>query len=252
MKINKFKKVGTNKYKIYFDNEILTVYEDVILKYNLLYKKEIDNDLLHEINKDNFKASIYDTAVKYISIRMRSVKELREYLTKKKFECKNIDEVIDRLLHENILNDSNFARCYVNDKLLLTNNGPDKIKCDLMKLGISDDIISNVISNIDNDIVNEKLEKIIKKEIKNNTKLPLNKMKNKIINRCINAGYKYDSIIEVLNSNTLRSKSNIEDEYNKLYSKYRLKYEDYKLKQFLRGKLYQKGYSIEEINSIID
>ena len=121
-----------------------------------------------------------------------------------------------------------------------------------MRLGINDDIISDVISNIDNDIVNEKLEKIIKKEIKNNTKLPLNKMKNKIINRCINAGYKYDSIIEILNNNTLRSKSNIEDEYNKLYSKYRLKYEDYKLKQFLRGKLYQKGYSVEEINSIID
>ena len=141
MKINKFKKVGTNKYKIYFDNDILTVYEDVILKYNLLYKKDIDDDLLHEINKDNFKASIYDTAIKYISIRMRSVKELREYLTKKKFECKNIDEVIDRLLHENILNDSNFARCYVNDKLLLTNNRPDKIKSDLMRLGINDDII---------------------------------------------------------------------------------------------------------------
>ena len=110
MKINKFKKVGTNKYKIYFDNDILTVYEDVILKYNLLYKKDIDDDLLHEINKDNFKASIYDTAIKYISIRMRSVKELREYLTKKKFECKNIDEVIDRLLHENILNDSIISR----------------------------------------------------------------------------------------------------------------------------------------------
>ena len=58
MKINKFKKVGTNKYKIYFDNDILTVYEDIILKYNLLYKKDIDDDLLHEINKDNFKASI--------------------------------------------------------------------------------------------------------------------------------------------------------------------------------------------------
>ena len=40
MKINKFKKIGSNKYKIYFDNESLIVYEDVILKYNLLYKKE--------------------------------------------------------------------------------------------------------------------------------------------------------------------------------------------------------------------
>lgn len=252
MKINKFKKIGTNKYKIYFDNETITVYEDVILKYNLLYKKEIDNELLSNINKDNFKASIYDTALKYINVRMRSVKEIREYLNKKNFESKDIEEVVDRLLSKNILNDNNFAKCYVNDKLLLTNNGPDKIKCDLMKLGISEDIISSVISSIDNDIISEKLEKIIKKEIKNNSKLPINKMKNKIINRCINAGYEYSSIIEILNDNTLRSKSNIEQDYNKLYSKYKSKYEDYKLKQFLRGKLYQKGYSVEEINSIIE
>lgn len=252
MKINKFKKIGTNKYKIYFDNEILTIYEDIILKYNLLYKKDIDNDLLCKINEDNFKASIYDISIKYISIRMRSIKELKEYLIRKKFEIKDIDDVINRLIYENILNDSNFAKCYVNDKLLLTNNGPDKIRCELIKLGISDDIISNVISNIDNDIVNKKLEKIIKRELNSNTKLPLNKIKNKIINRCINAGYNYDSIIEILNNYTIKSKSNIEDEYNKLYKKYSLKYEDYKLKQFIKGKLYQKGYSIEEINSIID
>ena len=252
MKINKFKKIGTNKYKIYFDNEILSIYEDVILKYNLLYKKDIDNDLLCKINEDNFKASIYDISIKYISIRMRSIKELKEYLIRKKFEIKDIDDVINRLIYENILNDSNFAKCYVNDKLLLTNNGPDKIRCELIKLGISDDIISNVISNIDNDIVNKKLEKIIKRELNSNTKLPLNKIKNKIINRCINAGYNYDSIIEILNNYTIKSKSNIEDEYNKLYKKYSLKYEDYKLKQFIKGKLYQKGYSIEEINSIID
>jgi len=66
MKINKFKKIGTNKYKIFFDNDTLTIYEDVILKYNLLYKKEVSNELLVEINKDNYKASIYDIALKYI------------------------------------------------------------------------------------------------------------------------------------------------------------------------------------------
>ena len=41
MKINKFKKVGKNKYKIIFDNTDLTLYEDVILKYDLLIKKEV-------------------------------------------------------------------------------------------------------------------------------------------------------------------------------------------------------------------
>ena len=83
MKINKFKKVGLNKYKIYSDNGVLTIYEDVILKYNLLYKKEIDDTLLEKINMDNYKASIYDSALKYIGVRMRSEKEVNEYLLKK-------------------------------------------------------------------------------------------------------------------------------------------------------------------------
>lgn len=90
MKINKFKKIGSNKYKIYFDNESLIVYEDVILKYNLLYKKDIDNDLLIEINKENYKSSIYDVSIKYISVRMRSKKELEEYLKKEKNMTKKI------------------------------------------------------------------------------------------------------------------------------------------------------------------
>ena len=49
MKINKFKKVGKNKYKVIFDNTELTLYEDVILKYDLLIKNDVDIDLIDKI-----------------------------------------------------------------------------------------------------------------------------------------------------------------------------------------------------------
>lgn len=252
MKINRFKKIGTNKYKIFFDNDTLTIYEDVILKYNLLYKKEIDNDLLIKITEDNYKASIYDIALKYIGIRMRSKKELKEYLIKKKFDNEDVDDVINKLLNQGFLNDINFCKSYVNDKLYLTNSGVDKIKIELIKLGIEEDIINDTISNIDKNILDEKLNKIISKEIRINSKLPIGKMKNKIINRCINLGYSLDKINEVLDNNLLISTSNINDDYNKLLKKYSSKYEDYKLKSVLKSKLYQKGYTIEEINKVVD
>ena len=41
MHINKFKKVGKNKYKIFLDTTEVTLYEDIILKYDLLLKKDI-------------------------------------------------------------------------------------------------------------------------------------------------------------------------------------------------------------------
>lgn len=252
MKINKFKKVGTNKYKLFLDDKSILVYEDVILKYNLLYKKEIDDELLLKINKDNYKASIYDTALKYIGVRMRSKRELEEYLIKKNFDEKDIKDTIDRLLEQGFLNDKEFCKSYVNDKIHLTNSGLDKIKNELIKLGINEDIIKSTFETIDENILYEKLSRIINKEIKINSKLPVNKMKNKIVNKCINLGYKLENINEILNNSTLTSYSNIYDDYNKLYKKYNTKYEDYKLKSTIKSKLYQKGYTLEEINEVVN
>lgn len=250
MKINKFKKIGSNKYKIYFDNESLIVYEDVILKYNLLYKKDIDNDLLIEINKENYKSSIYDVSIKYISVRMRSKKELEEYLKKKKYDQKDIEETIKRLQSQDLLNDEKFAKSYINDKLYLTNYGLTKIKNDLLKLGVEEYIIDAIVNNIDSQVINDKLSKIIDKELKINSKLPTNKLNNKIINRCINLGYNYEDILNILNDKNIEGNSNIEYDYKKIYEKYKNKYDEYKLNAVIKSKLYQKGYTIDEINNI--
>ena len=250
MKINKFKKIGSNKYKIYFDNESLIVYEDVILKYNLLYKKDIDNDLLIEINKENYKSSIYDVSIKYISVRMRSKKELEEYLKKKKYDQKDIEETIKRLQSQDLLNDEKFAKSYINDKLYLTNYGLTKIKNDLLKLGVEEYIIDAIVNNIDLQVINDKLSKIIDKELKINSKLPTNKLNNKIINRCINLGYNYEDILNILNDKNIECNSNIEYDYKKIYEKYKNKYDEYKLNAVIKSKLYQKGYTIDEINNI--
>lgn len=250
MKINKFKKIGSNKYKIYFDNESLIVYEDVILKYNLLYKKDIDNDLLIEINKENYKSSIYDVSIKYISVRMRSKKELEEYLKKKKYDQKDIEETIKRLQSQDLLNDEKFVKSYINDKLYLTNYGLTKIKNDLLKLGVEEYIIDAIVNNIDLQVINDKLSKIIDKELKINSKLPTNKLNNKIINRCINLGYNYEDILNILNDKNIEGNSNIEYDYKKIYEKYKNKYDEYKLNAVIKSKLYQKGYTIDEINNI--
>ena len=250
MKINKFKKIGSNKYKIYFDNESLIVYEDVILKYNLLYKKDIDNDLLIEINKENYKSSIYDVSIKYISVRMRSKKELEEYLKNKKKDKKDIEETIKRLQSQDLLNDEKFAKSYINDKLYLTNYGLTKIKNDLLKLGVEEYIIDVIVNNIDLQVINDKLSKIIDKELKINSKLPTNKLNNKIINRCINLGYNYEDILNILNDKNIEGNSNIEYDYKKIYEKYKNKYDEYNLNAVIKSKLYQKGYTIDEINNI--
>ena len=76
MKINKFKKVGKNKYKIYFDNSEIILFEDIILKYDLLIKKDMDVDLLDEVILENKYYEAYDLALGYIEVKMRNRKEI--------------------------------------------------------------------------------------------------------------------------------------------------------------------------------
>ena len=50
MKIEKYEKIGTLKYRLYLDNgEVIDTYDDVILENELLLKKELDN-FMGELN----------------------------------------------------------------------------------------------------------------------------------------------------------------------------------------------------------
>lgn len=251
MKINKFKKISSNKYKLFLDDNTITIYEDIIIKYNLLYKKDIDDKLMKQIEEDNYKFSIYDMAIKYIEVRMRCEKEMYTYLRNKDYSIKDIENTINKLKKINLINDDLFSKSYINDKLNLTNNGINKIKSDLLNLDIDESIIDKNINLIEIN-EHERIKKIIDKELKINSKYPVFKLRNKIINKCINLGYNYEDINLVLDDTKINSSSDIKKEYDKLYNKYKNKYEDNKLKLFIKNKLYQKGYSIDEINNIYE
>ncbi len=78
MKIISYKKIKQNKYEVTLsNNESVLLYDDIILKYELLTKKEIDNQKLKEIILDNSKYDLYYAMLKDISKKFRTEKELR-------------------------------------------------------------------------------------------------------------------------------------------------------------------------------
>ena len=75
MKIKSYKKVKNNQYKIYLeDNRELTLYDEIILKYNLLLKKELSKKEIVEIIKENQHLSCYFSALNYLNYKNRSKK----------------------------------------------------------------------------------------------------------------------------------------------------------------------------------
>ena len=201
MKIIKYKKGSNGKYKLFLeDGSTIDTYEDVILNNNLLYKKEIDNNLYNVIINDNMYEEAYNKSVSYIEVRLRSTNEIKVYLKNKKYSEEVIISTINRLLKNNILNDELFTKAFINDKLNFTTMGPYKIELELKKHYIDNNIINTYINNIDENILYEKIDKLVTKFIKNNKKHKGFMLKNKIYNNLLNLGYKSSMILEILNN----------------------------------------------------
>lgn len=199
MKIEKYESINNGQYKIYLsDGTILKINSDVIINNNLLYKKEMDNTLLNKILKENDNANIYNKCVKYISVRLRSKKEIIDYL--KKLNIDNTADIIDKLTKNNLINDEVFTKAFIKDKINFTSYGPYRIRQELNKYNIDNEIIDKYINDIDEEILIDKVDKQINKMIKSNRKYSGNILKSKIYNNLYKNGFDKDMIINVLNN----------------------------------------------------
>lgn len=244
MQITKFIKKNGSKYNVYFSNgTYLTMHEDVILKYNLLLNKELNMDELDNIEKDNNRYLVYDMALKYINIKLRCEKEIKEYLKKKNIEENLINSTVEKLKQDGYLDTKLYIKSYIQDKINLNNLGPNKIKKDLITLGFNQNEIEEELFNIDYEELNIKLDKLIDKkisQIKNYSGLIL---KKKIMDYFIDKGYNKEDVEIILNNKDLTNKDQYKKEYDKLYNKYSKKYTGDELERFIKNKLYQKGFN---------
>lgn len=200
MKIEKYELTKKNSYNIYLSNgEVITLTERVITKNELLLKKEINSELYDKLKYENNIYDAIDKAIKYISVRLRSTKEIKDYLIKKGYSLDVVETAIKELLNNKYLNDDIFTKAYIKDKLTFTSKGDYKIKMELVQLGIDNNIIESNIAMIDEDMLINRIKKSIEKDIKTNKKYKGIVLKNKIYNHLITQGYSKEKVLNVIN-----------------------------------------------------
>jgi regulatory protein len=249
MEIVKFKKLRSNIYELELDNNVnLKLYDDVIVKYNLLVNKRLDDELLEEINNYNNSLDAYYMSLKYINKKLRCEKEIEEYLLKNNFRRDVIDNTIDKLVKDGYLNHQVYLSCYINDAYNLSTMGPDKIKYNLNKLGFTNDEIEPFL----NKDFNSKVIKLIDKKIKSNNKLSGYVLKQNISNYLINLGYPRELFGDYLSQLIIDDKDTLKREAGILIKKYSKKYDGEKLFYFIKDKLYKKGYNGIEVSEVLN
>ena len=251
MKIGKYTKLKDNRYSVKIDDITVKLYDDVIVKYELLRTKDIDEKLFKEITEYNDKLEAYYKSLKYITRKLRTEKEIYKYL-EKDYGKKTILETIDKLKNMGYLNKEIYLKCYITDQINMHLVGPNKIKKDLVSLGYTEEEIEPLIESIDNDIWFSKIEKLVTKKINSNRNLGNNKLKEKISYDLSNLGFYKWMIEEIIHNSEFKDSSNIlEKEYNKIFNKLSKKYDGSELSYQVKIKLFQKGFNSSEIDEFI-
>lgn len=246
MRIEKFKKDKGNTYKVYFeDDQVISLYDDVIVKYNLLVNKEMDKSGFNEIVKYNDFLDGYYKAIKYINKKLRTELEIDKYLKKLGIGSNNISRIIELLYKDGYLNKEMYVKAYISDQYNLTLNGPLKVKKDLISLGYEENEIIEFLNNYE---WKSRIGKIVNKKIKLNHKLSNNALKIKILNDIIKMGYIKEDIISCLDKIDLSDDIDIiKKELFKIKNKYSKKYVGNELEYRVINYLYKKGFNMEDI-----
>ena len=242
MKIEKIKKEKNGTYKLIMENDELITSDDVILKYNLLFKKDIDNDTYKKVKDETVLFEEYNKVLKYVLKKMRSTKEVKIYMEKLNLSNKKQDLFLKKLQDKGFLNDEKFIKAYISEKMNLSNDGPLKIKNYLEQQELDSNIIDDTLNDY-NDFVKEKLEKLIKKKKGQNKKYSEYIWKNKVVYYLENLGYYKEMVEEMYDKIPSNKEDDLKErEYQKLKKKLSIKYKGEELEKQIKIRMYQKGF----------
>lgn len=250
MKIEKYKKVNGNKYEVVIDDLKIKLYDDVIVKYELLRKKELTIEEFEEITEYNDKLEAYYKSLKYITKKLRSEKEMWNYL-EKDYSKAVIYETIERLKNDGYLNEEIYLKSYLNDQIHFSSYGPNKIKDDLIKLGFQEEEIEERLDEVSDDVWYDKISKTIQRRIHSNQSYGNSRLKEKLVYEIGRMGFYKWMIEDVIRNTDFGSNSSlVKKEYQKVYSKLSKKLDGSNLDYQVKMKLIQKGFTSEEIEQI--
>lgn len=105
-----------------------------------------DEEVKKIIFKADFQKSL-DKVLRFVTVRPRSLKEVKDYFRRKKFDISIHQSLLEKLKHLELLDDTKFAKWWVNQRLAFKKISLRILKLELGKKGIDRNIIDDVLQD---------------------------------------------------------------------------------------------------------
>ncbi|MCX7767319.1 MAG: RecX family transcriptional regulator, partial [Candidatus Sumerlaeia bacterium] len=190
------------KFALQLDNgTILELSAETILKNKLRKNQELSRTEIEKILAEDEFIRALAQASTYLSLRKVSQQQLERYLLRKDFKKEIIQQVIANLNERGLLNDLKFAKLFVKDRLKLKPVGPKKLEIELLKKGVTYDVINTVLEPATAPETQKKLARYwAEKKLRTLKTLERKQQKQKLHNFLMNKGFESEIVSEVIQS----------------------------------------------------
>ena len=183
-------KRNPNVFNVETDVGIFEIHSDIIVK-NGIKLGEINDEIFYSSVQDSSEIIAFNLCVKYISSRLKTEKQIKDYLYKHEYKKTTVDKVVEKLKNYGIVDDKIYVDSYIKSN---SNFSKNKVKQKLFSVGVKSENMDTQLEDIDD------FESAIKHAEKFFKTKEINKQNlDKIIRRLSGMGYSWDTIKSVLN-----------------------------------------------------
>lgn len=251
-----------NRYNIFTDDGNgeeygFSVDEDILIKYHLRKGMELEDAMIIELKKLDTIEKSYSKAIHYLGYRMRTEKEMRDYLKKQEVDHEHISIIINRLFDRDLLNDVEFANMFVRTRINTTSKGPTLVRQELTVKGVSSHIASEAIVAYTYEVQYEKALQTAKKRMNRTNRNSLRKQIQQLQAYLMRNGFSGDVIRDVVaevqeTMDTDSERDAVLHQGERLFRRHERKLQGRELLNKLKQGLYQQGFNKAAIEQFID
>ncbi len=177
------------------DKSVFRIPEDAFVSNPLHVGETVTLEKMASFGKKMRMQEARDAAFRLLGYRMRSISEMKKRLKDKDFDEEEIGKTIHYLIDKKYLNDEEFGKAFVKEKVKNKKIGPRALKSEIYPHQLSPELIDTLITKIyqEFDLIDLIECHLIKRRIEKNHQIS-HKDKNKLTNFLTRKGFYWDTI----------------------------------------------------------
>lgn len=252
-------KKNKERYNVYLDEAFaFGISEATLVRFSLHKGQELTPDEVNSIYQSERESTAYNLAVRFLSHRLRSKKEVYDKLKDEEIPDELILETVGKLEALKLIDDVTYGQSYTRTAALINQKGPNLIKRELKQKGLLEADIATALAEYDEaDQIKNAQALAVKYFQKQSRKFSVRESKQKTSVFLMQKGYASDIVQQVLNEFIVVQEGEsqeavaLQKQLEKYWHKHQSLAESERIWK-IKGMMLGKGYASDDVNRLLN